>query len=153
MDSDAREMVASDVIMVFWEKCKTGDFVLTAKLTSYLFSVTKNQTYKFFANKNNKHVDIENVDDFISDGSFETINDGSIYSKGSFREYSYRKVVDTLTDINKATLSLMMDGLSMKEIASEMGYKNSDVVKTKKLKIKNMIKEGLKERNFSEMKI
>ena len=33
----------------------------------------------------------------------------------------------------------------------EMGYKNSNVVKTKKLKIKNQIKETLKEMNFSEM--
>ena len=155
MNSNDRETVASDVIITFWEICKKGDFELTnnAKLTSYLYAVAKNLTLKFFANKNNKHSDISDISDInnvYSDGSFEKSDDDSLYSEGGFRKFSFDKVVETLSEANKVALGLMMDGVSMNDIAKEMGYKNSNVAKTKKLKLKNIIKLRLEEMNFTE---
>ncbi|MFQ3215421.1 MAG: RNA polymerase sigma factor (sigma-70 family) [Marivirga sp.] len=124
---DEAQDVFQDALIVFWQKANSLDFQLSAKISTYLYSVCQNLWRKELDKKRR----------------FEDSNkEESIENKLEQQEMVQivHKCIDELGDSCKEILTLYyFDGLSMDKIAEKMGLANSDTAKTKRYKCKKRL--------------
>ena len=139
VEEDAKDLF-QDALIVFWQKVRGGDLVLTSKISTYLYSVCQNLWRKELTRRSresNEKVESAELVDYDRD---ERIN-------------AIRNCVNSLGDTCKEVLTLYyFDGLSMNDIADRMGFANSNTAKTKKYKCKQeldrIVKKRYKETDF-----
>ena len=138
-EEEARD-VYQDALVVFWQKARSGNLVLTSKMSTYIYSICQNLWRKELDRK--KRLSNEEKD------SSETMD-----LEGPEREKIIAKCMDQLGETcRKVLMYYYFDEMSMQEIADKLGFANTDTAKTKKYKCKQKLDELVKaqysERDF-----
>jgi RNA polymerase sigma factor (sigma-70 family) len=129
--------IYQDALVVFWQKATSGKLVLTAKISTFIYSICQNLWRKELERK--RRLAYEAKDSAIS-MDFETDE----------KARNIRKCIDGLDETCKKVLMFYyFDGLGMQEIADKLGFANTDTAKTKKYKCKKKLDELVKSR-FTE---
>lgn len=121
---DEAKDIYQDALIVFWQKVKNDQLVLTSKISTYLYSICQNLWRKELVRK--KRLSYETTEgntsmDFDKEERIEIVN----------------KSVQALGDTCRKVLSYYyFDNMSMSEIAEKLGFANADTAKTKKYKCK-----------------
>lgn len=121
--------IYQDALIVFWQKVMDKDFTLTAKISTYLYSICQNLWLKELERKKKwvyEEKDGETWEDYELDEKSRIIHE----------------CINALGSSCKQVLSLYyFDGMSMDEIADKLGFASSDTAKTKKYKCKKKLDE------------
>ncbi len=138
-EEEARD-VYQDALVVFWQKARSGNLVLTSKMSTYIYSICQNLWRKELDRK--KRLSNEEKD------SAESMDMDS-----PEREQIIAKCMEQLGETcRKVLMFYYFDELSMQEIADKLGFANTDTAKTKKYKCKQKLDELVKtqysERDF-----
>ena len=130
-EDEARD-VYQDALVVFWQKARSGNLVLTSKMSTFIYSVCQNLWRKELDRK--KRLSNEEKD------SSEALD-----LDGPEREKIIASCIDQLGDTcRKVLMYYYFDELSMQEIADKLGFANTDTAKTKKYKCKQKLDELVK---------
>lgn len=119
--------IFQDALIAFWQKVTGGEFVLTSRISTYLYSICQNLWRKELDRKSRL--------------SHEE-KDGEVHMQGDQQEKAriIHQCIEDLGDTCKKILTYYyFDGRSMDEIAELMGFANSDTAKTKKYKCKQKL--------------
>ena len=148
------EEVYDDGCLVLWDKMMDKEFKLKEKsIVGYLFRICRNIGMHYLRKVNE---DIESLDRIMERGyeikeyderGIEEMFD-VIDERGNEDEVFERldMVWRKLKEVDRMILeSYYVDGCRMKEIATRIGYKNSDSVKSKKNKVLKKMMEMMKE--------
>ncbi len=124
--------VYQDALIVFWQKARSGNLVMTAKISTYIYSVCQNLWRKELDRKkrlSNEEKDSPQVMDMDSPE----------------REKIMAKCLNQLGETcRKVLMYYYFDEMSMQEIAEKLGFANTDTAKTKKYKCKQKLDELVK---------
>jgi RNA polymerase sigma factor (sigma-70 family) len=137
---DEAQDIYQDALIVLWQKVQKDDFVLTSKLSTYLYAICKNLWLRELERKS-RLVGIEKDEvEFINLEQKERIK-------------IIHDCIDSLGDTCKKVLTYYyFDGMSMLEIAKKLGFANADTAKSKKYKCKkeldSLIKSKYKATDF-----
>jgi len=146
MKNNGTEEEAKDIyqeaLIVVWQKAQTADFVLTSKISTYLYSICQNLWRKELERKNrhtNEQTDRAEYVDLDRDERIKIVN----------------QCIDELGETCRKILTYYyFEDLSMQDIAEKMGFANADTAKTKKYKCKkeldNLIKSLYKAGDFMD---
>ncbi len=130
-EDEARD-VYQDALIVFWQKATSGNLVMTAKISTYIYSICQNLWRKELDRK--KRLSNEEKDTAVS---FD--NDAAE------REKIIAKCINQLGETCKKVLMYYyFDEMSMQDIADKLGFANTDTAKTKKYKCKKKLDELVK---------
>lgn len=138
-EEEARD-VYQDALVVFWQKARSGNLVLTAKMSTFIYSICQNLWRKELERKkrlSNEEKDLPQSMDMDS-------------------EERNRIIGECLNQLGETCRKVLMyyyfDEMSMQEIADKLGFANTDTAKTKKYKCKQKLDEIVKaqysERDF-----
>ena len=122
-EDDAKD-IYQDAIIVFWEKVASGNFVLSSKISTYLYSICNNLWRKELERR--KRLSSEEADkpthmDVSKDERISAIHE----------------CINKLSETCQKVLKLYyFDNMSMSDIASKLQFSNADTAKTKKYKCK-----------------
>jgi len=138
-EEEARD-VYQDALVVFWQKARSGNLVLTSKMSTYIYSICQNLWRKELDRK--KRLSNEEKD------SAESMDMDS-----PEREKIIARCLEQLGETcRKVLMFYYFDDMSMQEIADKLGFANTDTAKTKKYKCKQKLDELVKtkysERDF-----
>jgi RNA polymerase sigma factor (sigma-70 family) len=130
------EDVLQEAVVVVWQNVKKTDFVLTAKLSTYLYSVAR-----FIWLKKLKKTD-------KLDSWNENLSENSFFEFSSFASSENKEIIlgkiDKLDSVCKQLLvSFYFYEKDMNKIASEMGFANSNVAKSKKYQCFKKLQESV----------
>jgi len=130
-EDEARD-VYQDALIVFWEKARSGNLVMTSKISTFIYSICLNLWRKELERKsrlsNEEKDDVEYQD-----------------LESEERDRIIRDCINELGDTCRRILMYYyFDGLSMNDIAEKLGYANTDTAKTKKYKCKKRLDELVK---------
>jgi len=130
-EEEARD-VYQDALVVFWQKARSGNLVLTSKISTYIYSICQNLWRKELDRK--KRLSNETKD------ASENID-----LDGPEREKVMAKCLNQLDETcRKVLMYYYFDEMSMQEIADRLGFANTDTAKTKKYKCKQKLDELIK---------
>ncbi len=130
-EEEARD-VYQDALVVFWQKARSGNLVLTSKMSTYIYSICQNLWRKELDRK--KRLSNEEKD------SSESMDLDS-----PEREKIIARCMDQLGETcRKVLMFYYFDEMSMQEIAEKLGFANTDTAKTKKYKCKQKLDELVK---------
>jgi len=130
-EDEARD-IYQDALIVFWEKARSGNLVMTSKISTFIYSICLNLWRKELERKS--RLSNEEKDDV----EFQDI-------ESEERDKIIRDCINELGDTCRRILMYYyFDGLSMSEIAEKLGYANTDTAKTKKYKCKKRLDELVK---------
>ncbi|MCU0419418.1 MAG: sigma-70 family RNA polymerase sigma factor [Cyclobacteriaceae bacterium] len=130
-EDEARD-VYQDALVVFWQKARSGNLVLTSKMSTYIYSICQNLWRKELDRK--KRLSSEEKD------SAEQMDMDT-----PEREKIIAKCLSQLGDTCRKVLTMYyFDELSMQDIADQLGFANTDTAKTKKYKCKQKLDELVK---------
>lgn len=129
---DEAKDIFQDAVIVFWQKARTDDFVLTSKISTYLYSVCQNLWRKELERKSK-------LTNELSENATYTDIDQSERNK------ILHSCINQLGETCKKVLMFYyFDNLSMQEIADKLGFSNADTAKTKKYKCKKELDDLIK---------
>ena len=129
---DEAKDIYQDALVVFWQKVKNDQLVLTSKISTYIYSICQNLWRKELERK--KRLSYEKTEgntsmDFDKEERIEIVN----------------KSVQAMGDTCRKVLSYYyFDNMSMSEIAEKLGFANADTAKTKKYKCKKELDKMIK---------
>ena len=124
--------IFQDALVVFWQKARSGKLVMTAKMSTYIYSVCQNLWRKELDRK--KRLSNEEKD---------------VPVRMDFESPERAKIIaECLNQIGETCKKVLMyyyfDEMSMQEIADRLGFANTDTAKTKKYKCKQKLDEVIK---------
>jgi len=126
---DAKD-IFQDAMVVFYNKAKSDDFVLTSKISTYLFAVSKNLWLKKLRSAS-KYSEVSDEYMEAIEGGIEVIDESSYSS-------SARTLADLLEKSGEKCLALLKmfyyERLRMKEISDELGFSSEQVAKNQKVR-------------------
>ena len=135
---DEAKDVYQEALIVFWQKARKGDLVLTSKISTFLYSICLNLWRKELDRKNRlKHEE----------------HDSPEYMDYEAQERSVliKNCIEELGDTCKKILTYYyFDGMNMVEIAEKLNFANTDTAKTKKYKCKKRLDQLVKTKFSSE---
>jgi len=130
-EDEARD-VYQDALVVFWQKARSGNLVLTSKMSTYIYSICQNLWRKELDRK--KRLSNEERD-----------SPDSIDMDKPEREKIIAHCMEQLGETcRKVLMYYYFDEMSMQEIADKLGFANTDTAKTKKYKCKQKLDELVK---------
>lgn len=122
--------IFQEAMIVLFEKVKSGSFVLSCQLQTYLYSICRRLWLKRLQKNNRYHPGIETNDEIVS------VEDEMEYHEK--RNNDFLIMENALQKIGEPCKSLLeafyIDKKSMPEIAESFGYTNADNAKTQKYK-------------------
>jgi RNA polymerase sigma factor (sigma-70 family) len=130
---DEAKDIYQEALIVVWQKVLSPDFVLSSKLSTYLYSICQNLWRKELERKNRHTGEDEitktEITDIDKKERIEVIN-------------------QCINDLGETCRSILtyyyFDDMSMAEIAEKMGFANADTAKTKKYKCKQELDKMIK---------
>jgi len=135
------EDVFQEALIIVCKKIKETDFKLTARLSTYLFSICR-YCWKDELKKRKKQVvvDLETGLNELEEQQFEAISEGEVHARLA------EKVLNELGERCRELLLLFYNGgMSLKDIATKMGYSSDNTAKNQKYKCLEAAKNRLKE--------
>lgn len=139
-DKEDAEDVFQEALIILYRKVRESDFKLTAKLSTYLFSICR-FLWKDQLLKRGK-LRPEESDHAIDQSEEENLNEIN-YTENKF--LLAEKIISELGDRCKELLILFYaETLKLKDIAVKMGYSSENSAKNQKYKCLEMAKNKLK---------
>ncbi len=129
---DAKD-VFQDAMMVIYEKTQQPDFVLQYGLHTFLYTICRNVWLKKLRKKSNKEVSLPEQLELISEDTFEE----EILWRA--KESLYREKFKLLGANCQQVLQSFLKGMSMENIAKQMGFSSIGYAKKRKYKCKNQL--------------
>ena len=130
-EEEARD-IYQDALIVFWQKARSGNLVLTSKISTYIYSICQNLWRKELDRK--KRLSNEEKDASVS-----------IDMDTAEKEKIIARCINQLGDTCKKVLMYYyFDEMSMQDIAERLGFANTDTAKTKKYKCKKKLDDLIK---------
>lgn len=124
--------IYQEALIVFWQKVISGNFTLTSKISTYLYSICLNLWRKELDRKSKMSHEEKDGIEFIEDDKKERIK-------------IITECINALGETCRKVLSYYyFDGMSMSEIAAKMNFANPDTAKTKKYKCKQRLDKLIK---------
>jgi len=126
---DAMDLFQDSIIVLF-QKVRKKDFFLSSSLKTFLLSIARIIWLKELERR-------KKLSDILQSPSENYITD-DIYEIYEYNErmFLYRKHFDRLSHNCRKILKLFLDGLSIKDITSIMGYKNEQHTKNRRYRCK-----------------
>ncbi|MDB5110468.1 MAG: sigma-70 family polymerase sigma factor [Mucilaginibacter sp.] len=136
-DEDDAKDIYQEAIIVLYNKVKAGDFELTSKLKTYIYSVCRRLWLKRLTQLNRYGGDIRDFQEYLPvDDEVELHND---------RDIQFDKMQNALQLLGEPCKTIMEDfyiyNRSMQEICERFGYTNADNAKTQKYKCLQRLKK------------
>jgi RNA polymerase sigma factor (sigma-70 family) len=136
-DEDDAKDVYQEGIIVLYNKIKSGDFELSSKLKTYIYSVCRRIWLKKLAQQSKKTNNIADFEDIISiDVDIEDHEQ---------KEEQFDKMQSALLHLGEPCKTIIQDfylnNLSMHDISEKFGYTNTDNAKTQKYKCMQRLKK------------
>ena len=133
---DEAKDIYQDALIVFWQKAISGNFVLTSKISTYLYSICLNLWRKELDKKSR-----------FGESDKEEV---------TYQDYEKKErikiVHDCINQLGDSCRKILtyhyFDGLSMSDIAKKLKFANTDTAKTKKYKCKKKL-DALVKSKFS----
>jgi RNA polymerase sigma factor (sigma-70 family) len=135
-EDDAKD-VYQEAIIVLYNKVKAGDFELSSKLKTYIYSICRRLWLKRLTQLNRYGGDIRDFQEYLPvDDEVELHND---------RDLQFNKMESALQLLGEPCKTIMEDfyiyNRSMQEICERFGYTNADNAKTQKYKCLQRLKK------------
>jgi RNA polymerase sigma factor (sigma-70 family) len=136
-DEDDAKDIYQEAIIVLYNKVKAGDFELSSKLKTYIYSVCRRLWLKRLSHINRYGGDIKDFESFLPvDEEIEQHND---------RDIQFKKMESALQQLGEPCKTIMEDfyihNRSMQDICERFGYTNADNAKTQKYKCLQRLKK------------
>jgi len=137
-DADDAKDIYQEAIIVLYNKVKAGDFELSSKLKTYIYSICRRLWLKRLTQINRYGGDIRDFQEFlpIDEEEVEQHND---------RNIQFAKMESALKLLGEPCKTIMEDfyiyNRSMQEICERFGYTNADNAKTQKYKCLQRLKK------------
>jgi RNA polymerase sigma factor (sigma-70 family) len=135
-EDDAKD-VYQEAIIVLYNKVKAGNFELSSKLKTYIYSICRRLWLKRLTQLNRYGGDIRDFQEYLPvDNEVELHND---------RDIQFDKMENALQLLGEPCKTIMEDfyiyNRSMQEICERFGYTNADNAKTQKYKCLQRLKK------------
>ncbi|WP_354330864.1 sigma-70 family RNA polymerase sigma factor [Pedobacter sp. CG_S7] len=135
-EEDAKD-VYQEAIIVLYNKIKSGEFELSSKLKTYIYSVCRRIWLKKLSKESKKAT---NVADFEDIEAVET--DMEMHKE---KDLQFDKMQEALLLLGEPCKTIIQDfyihSLSMQDISEKFGYTNTDNAKTQKYKCLQRLKK------------
>jgi RNA polymerase sigma factor (sigma-70 family) len=136
-DEDDAKDVYQEGIIVLYNKIKGGEFELSSKLKTYIYSVCRRIWLKKLSQQSKKTNNIADFEDIIS-----TDLDVEDHEQ---KEEQFDKMQSALLHLGEPCKTIIQDfylnSLSMQDISEKFGYTNTDNAKTQKYKCMQRLKK------------
>ncbi|WP_316839954.1 sigma-70 family RNA polymerase sigma factor [Pedobacter gandavensis] len=136
-DEDDAKDVYQEGIIVLYNKIKGGNFELSSKLKTYIYSVCRRIWLKKLSQESRK---TNNVSDFEDIMAVEVD-----LEQHEEKDQQFDKMNDALLHLGEPCKTIIQDfyinGLSMQDICEKFGYTNTDNAKTQKYKCLQRLKK------------
>ena len=136
-DEDDAKDVYQECIIILYNKIKTGDFELTSKLKTYIYSVSRRIWLKKLAQHSKKS---NNITEFEDIAAVETD-----FESHEAKDLQFEKMGSALSNLGEPCKTIIQDfyinNLSMQDISEKFGYTNTDNAKTQKYKCLQRLKK------------
>lgn len=124
--------IYQDALLVFWQKAMKPEFVLTSKVSTYLYSICNNLWLKELDRKSRLSHEEKDGSESMSWDAEEKIK-------------AINECISELGETCQKVLTYYyFDGMSMKVIATKLGFANAETAKTKKYKCKKALDKKIK---------
>jgi len=136
-DEDDAKDVYQEGIIVLYNKIKGGDFELSSKLKTYIYSVCRRIWLKKLAQYSKKTSSVADFEDIIAiEEDMEQHEE---------KDQQFEKMEVALTSLGEPCKTIIQDfyihNLSMQDICEKFGYTNTDNAKTQKYKCLQRLKK------------
>ncbi|MBY0245565.1 MAG: RNA polymerase sigma factor [Sphingobacteriaceae bacterium] len=136
-DEDDAKDVYQESIIVLYNKIKSGNFELTSKLKTYLYSVCRRIWLKKLANESKKTYNITDFQDVLI-----VEQDTELHEERNKQFDKMHLVLGSLGEPCKTIIEdFYIHNLSMQDISDKFGYTNTDNAKTQKYKCLQRLKK------------
>jgi RNA polymerase sigma factor (sigma-70 family) len=136
-DEDDAKDVYQESVIILYNKIRGGDFELTSKLKTYIYSVSRRIWLKKLAQQSKKTNNISEFEDVIA-----VEEDVELHEE---KELQFDKMDSALQHLGEPCKTIIQDfyinGLSMQDISEKFGYTNTDNAKTQKYKCLQRLKK------------
>ncbi len=135
-EHDAKDIYQESIIILH-DKIKSGDFELTSKLKTFLYSVCRRLWLKKLSHKSRFSEDIKDYEDHFSvESDLEQHEE---------KDQQFLLMNSALTQLGEPCKTIIEDfyihSKSMQEICEKFGYTNADNAKTQKYKCLQRLKK------------
>ena len=135
-EDDAKD-VYQEGIIILYNKIKAGDFELSSKLKTYIYSVCRRIWLKKLAQNSKKAGNITDYEDvFVVEEDVEEHEE---------KDLQFVKMQSALDHLGEPCKTIIQDfyihNLSMQDICEKFGYTNTDNAKTQKYKCLQRLKK------------
>jgi RNA polymerase sigma factor (sigma-70 family) len=136
-DEDDAKDVYQEAIIVLYNKIKSGDFELSSKLKTYIYSVSRRIWLKKLSQKSRKTSNLSDFEDVLAvDEDVEQHEE---------KDRQFQKMQAALQNLGEPCKTIIQDfyinNLSMQDISEKFGYTNTDNAKTQKYKCLQRLKK------------
>jgi len=135
-EADAKDIYQESIIILY-NKVKAGDFELTSKLKTYIYSVCRRIWLKKLNQKSNKECELKDLHDFLP-----VEHDLEVHE---MRDLQFSKMEESLLMLGEPCRTIIQDfymqNKSMQEICDKFGYTNPENAKTQKYKCLQRLKK------------
>ncbi len=136
-DEDDAKDVYQEAIIVLYNKIKTGNFELSSKLKTYIYSVSRRIWLKKLALQNKKTSNIADFEDVLM-----VEEDMEQHEQRDLQFVQMKSALESLGEPCKTIIQdFYIQGLSMQDICEKFGYTNTDNAKTQKYKCLQRLKK------------
>lgn len=136
-DEDEAKDIYQEAIIVLYNKVKRGDFELSSKLKTYIYSICRRLWLKRLKQVNRYGGDIKDFQEYLP------VEDDA--EKHEERDIQLNKMGDALKLLGEPCKTIMEDfymhNRSMQDICERFGYTNADNAKTQKYKCLQRLKK------------
>lgn len=134
---DEAKDVFQEAVCVLYDKVQQGGFVLSSKLKTYLFAVSRHLWLKQLKSKDWGTVDIKGMEE-----SIELKGDLQLHQEKEMQFEQMERALEKLGDPCKTILTdFYIHGKSMVEISEKFAYTNADNAKNQKYKCLQRLKK------------
>lgn len=131
---DEAEDVLQESVVIVWEKVRTGDLELTAKLSTFTFAVARRLWLRRLAQRR-REPSIEVNTDTLADDPIEDPPENE-----SRIEQMHRAFGRLGEPCRTLLLLYYWEQMTMAEVAAQLGFANADVAKAKKYQCKELLR-------------
>jgi len=131
--------VLQDAVIAVWQNINKPDFILSAKLTTYVYSIARNLWLKQLQKRSRF--------DKAGDRQFDNLSEQPADLAGNMDNELIKACMEKLGDTCRNLLSYFyFDGMEMREIAVKLSFANADTAKSKKYQCLKKLEEIVRKR-------
>lgn len=136
-DEDDAKDVYQEAIIVLYNKIKSGEFELSSKLKTYIYSVSRRIWLKKLSQNSKKANNLSDFEDVVA-----VDEDMELHEE---KDMQFQKMEAALQHLGEPCKTIIQDfyinNLSMQDISEKFGYTNTDNAKTQKYKCMQRLKK------------